>query len=433
MPGLSPKPFRRFNRVILGITFGILAVFTAFNTWINPLWVTKAPWTNEKFAEYRPIYRQQRTGKAGIARSTPWEVGFFGSSRVDIAFDPMLPGWQGKKAVNLAVSAGTLPETAGILRYTVDHCPLKVAIVGIDLGDISGSGSGIKSTGYMESPFNPKGDAVERELRYLSGVSTFTSAVNTLKYWNRRNKPDFVLPEYTPQGHRLRHQDKPNVAAGMHKDAIPHAMKGARRRSKIAETNAAKGGSGLPADEEKVRLTRQILSDCAKHGVALKIVIPPNHSTYISVYYYSGDPDPNFSTDRRTLVQLVAESNKAHPEAPPAEIWDFNEFHELCSEPLPTTKEGRLHWFLDGTHARKALGDIMQARIMGWPIEGPGADFGVKLTEENLQSRLDGLKSAYEDFQKKHPDEFQWMVDGIKSYQTSGKEAEKEPEGGQEF
>ncbi len=90
--------------------------------------------------------------------------------------------------------------------------------------------------------------------------------------------------------------------------------------------------------------------------MALKIVIPPNHSTYISVYYYSGDPDPNFSTDRRTLVELVEKSNSEHPDAPPAEIWDFNDYNELCSEPLPTTPEGRMHWFPDGTHARKALG-----------------------------------------------------------------------------
>ena len=100
MPGLRPKPFRKFNRVILGIAAGILVVFTAFNTWINPLWVTPTPWTDEKFAEYRPIYRQQRTGKAGIARSAPWKVAFFGSSRADIAFDPMLPQW-GKPAVTI--------------------------------------------------------------------------------------------------------------------------------------------------------------------------------------------------------------------------------------------------------------------------------------------------------------------------------------------
>jgi hypothetical protein len=429
MPGLRPKPYRKFNRVILGIAAGILVVFTAFNTWINPLWVTPTPWTDEKFAEYRPIYRQQRTGKAGIARSTPWKIGFFGSSRADIAFDPMLPQWGGKPAVNLAVSAGTLPETAGILRYTLQHCPLETAVVGIDLGDISGAGSGIRSTGYMESPFNPKGEVLERELRYAAGVSTFESSMKTLGYWNERNEPDFTLPEYTPQGHRLRHQDKDNVAAGMLRDAIPHAMKGSARRSKLAESS----GGTIPANAEKVRLTKQILEDCKSHKVALKIAIPPNHSTYISVYHYSGDPDPVFLTDRSALVKLVEDSNAAHPEAPPAEIWDFNDYHELNSEPLPATPKGRMHWWLDGTHARKALGDVMLARMMGWPIEGPGADYGVKLNAANLQQRVDGLRAEYLEFQKRHPDQFQWMVDGINSYKSKGRENEKQPEGAQEF
>ena len=429
MPGLRPKPYRKFNRVILGIAGGILVVFTSFNTWINPLWVTPTPWTNEKFAEYRPIYRQQRTGKAGIARSVPWKIAFFGSSRMDIALDPMLPQWEGKPAVNLAVSAGTLPETAGILRYAVEHCPLETAIVGIDLGDISGAGSGIRTTGYMESPFNPKGEAVERELRYVAGVSTFQSSMKTLGYWFERDKPGFTLPEYTPQGHRLRHQDKDNVAAGMRRDAIPHAMKGSARRLKLAE---ASGGT-LHPNAEKMRLTEQILEDCKTHKVALKILIPPNHATYISVYRYSGDPDPGFLTDRAALVKIVEASNKAHPDAPPTEIWDFNDYHELNCEPLPTNPKGRMHWFLDGTHARKALGDVMLARIMGWPIDGPGADYGVKLTAENLQQRVDGLQAEYLEFQKKHPDQFQWMVDGINSYKSSGRANEKEQEGAQEF
>jgi hypothetical protein len=36
-------------------------------------------------------------------------------------------------------------------------------------------------------------------------------------------------------------------------------------------------------------------------------------------------------------------------------------------------------------------------------------------------------------FQKNHPDQFQWMVDGINFYNSSGRENEKEQEGAQEF
>jgi len=421
MLALNPKSYRIFNRVILGIAAGLILLFVSLNTWINPLWVTPTPWTDPAFAEYRPIYRHQRTGKAGLVRSTAWEVGFFGSSRVDIAYDPLLPGWEGKKVVNLAVSAGTLPETAWILRYTLNHCPIKTAIVGIDLGDLSGSGSGYKTTGFMESPFNPKSDVVERELRYLGGVSTFETSVKTLDNWMSRNDPGFKLPEYTPQGHRLRHQDKPNTRHIIYHDAIPHAMKGTRRRKH----------SPPAADSWKVAMVQQILDDTKQHKVALKIAIPPNHATYISVYPYSGDPDPVFGIDRGALTKLVAESNGKHPDAPPAVIWDFNDYHPLNCETIPP--DGiRMHWWLDGTHARKALGDVMLARMMGWPIEGEGKDFGFLLTKENLEQRLASLKEGYVNFQKDHPDQWEWMAESIKSFETSGKGDQVE-EGAQEF
>lgn len=415
MPALNPKPYRRFNRVLLGTAAGIVLLFTAINTWVNPLWVTPAPWTDESFAPYRPIYRQQRTGKAGLVRSVPWQIGFFGSSRVDIAYDPMLPGFEGKPVVNLAVSAGTLPETAAILRYTLDRCPIETAIVGIDLGDISGPGSGYRATGFMESPFNPKGEVTERELRYFCGISTFEAAFSTI-----RNREKDRLPEYTAQGHRLRHQDKPDVRKIIYDDAIPHALRGTRRRK-----------HAHAASEWKISLVRQILEDCKSNGTKLVISIPPNHATYIGVYRYAGDPDPLFAVDREVMTRLVAESNAAHPDAPPAVIWDFNDFHPLNCEPIPPHGI-RMHWWLDGTHARKALGDVMLARIMGWPIEGEGADYGFELTAENLPERLEALKSGFEGFKQEHPDMYQWMIESIESYQSTGDPVPEE-EGAQDF
>lgn len=416
MLALKSTAYRRFNRILLGFAAGLVLLIIAVNTRINPLWVTPTPWTDPSFAEYRPIYRHQRTGKAGIVRSTPWEAAFFGSSRVDIAFDPLHPGWQGKPVANLAVSAGTLPETAAILRYTLERCPLDTAIVGIDLGDISGEGSAYKTTGFMESPFNPKGDAVERELRYLGGVSTFETAVQTI-----RNKAAGELPEYTPQGHRLRHQDKPNVRQIIFDDAIPHAVRGTRRRK-----HSLDGASAW-----KTSLVRQILADTKRRDTRLVIVIPPNHAAYISVYFHSGDPDPTFTVDRGELVRLVAESNAAHPGAKPAEIWDFNDFHPLNCEPIPEDKS-RMHWWLDGTHARKALGDVMLARVMGWPTPPGGADFGIRLTPETLAARDRTLREGYARLPKDHPAIWKFMTESVAKYQPSG-DAAAEDEGAQGF
>lgn len=395
--------------ILLGTAAGIVILFTAFNTWINPLWVTPAPWTDESFAEFRPIYRHQRTAKAGLVRSADWQAAVFGSSRVDIALDPANPRWGDTRAVNLAVSAGTLPETSAILRYTLRHDKLKTAIVGIDIGDLMGAHSPYRTTGFMESPFNPNGDTFERELRYISGISTFETAVQTLINRSRNS-----LPEYTPQGHRLRHQEPPDVLQTIQRDSIPHALRTVRRRK-----------HALAPNDWKISLLRQILDDSKAAHTRLVVLIPPSHAAYIGIYHLENDPDPCFSHDRGIMAKLVAESNAAHPEAPPAVVWDFNDFHELNCEAIPSDKS-RMKYWVDGTHARKSLGDVMLARVMGWPADDPaGADYGFELTAENLDQRLAALKQGYRDYQVRHAEQWQWMRDVAKTYQATSDPADE--------
>lgn len=405
MPLQRQTAYRRFTLTLVSTVMVLVAVFVAFNTWINPLWVTPAPWTDTSFAEWRPIYRHQRTAKAGLVRTQDWDAAFFGSSRIDIAFDPSLPQWGNMKAVNLAVSAGTLPESSGILDYTIKKDPLKLAIVGIDLGDMTNGGSGILSTGYMESPFNEKGDDFERELRYLAGISTFESAIKTLT-----NKAKGRLPEYTTQGHRLRHTEPDDVAKVIFRDSIPHALRTVRNRR-----------VGLAPHPWKIRCLQTILDDTKQNGCKLVIVFPPNHATYLGVYHHENDIDRFFALDRKLVLDMIALSNRDHPDAPPAIVWDFNDFHPYNCEAIPSDGS-RMKWWLDGTHARKALGDVMLSRIMGWPVEDGGADFGVQLTEKNLDARITQIAKGYQRFKDDSPDLWQWMEDAISSYQSSGAE-----------
>ena len=395
--------YRRFALSVLGTAGGVVLVFIVFNTWINPLWVTPTPWTDDSFAEYRPIYRHQRTAKAGLIRSEAWQAAFFGSSRIDIALDPENPNWGETRAVNLAVSAGTLPETAAIVRFTLEHDDLETAIVGIDIGDLVNGRSPYRSTGFMESPFNPKGDRFERELRYVAGISTFESAIQTIG-----NRIGDELPEYTSRGHRRCHHEPPVVRVTMARDSVPHALRTVRRRKHALAPNAW-----------KISLLSQILSDAKQHRTRLVIVIPPSHATYIGIYHYDADPDPVFATDRGIMARLVAEANAAYPDAPAAEIWDFNDFHPLNCEPIPDGKSRMAYW-VDGTHARRELGDIMLARIMGWPIEGPGADYGASFDASSLDQRLAEIKDGYQVFKSDCPELWQWMVDTVNRYQGTG-------------
>lgn len=396
------RPFRRFALTLVGAVALLVLGFTTLNTWINPLWVTPMPWTDEGFAEYRPIYRYQRTAKSGLVTARDWDVGFFGSSRIDIAFDPALPEWGETQCVNLAVSAGKLPETAGIVRYTLEHSDIDLALVGIDLGDdLFHGNSSIATAGFMESRFNPRGDPFERQLRYIAGISTFESSINTLEA-----KASGELPEYTPKGHRLRHQNPKDIAHVLRRDSVPHALRAVRSR-----------GKELHANPGKIENLRQILADTKAHDCRLVLVLPPSHAVYLSVFHYAEDPDPTFSQERELILQLVAESNAAHPDAPPASVWDFNDFHPLNCEQLPAKGE-LMDWWVDGTHARKELGHIMLARIMDWPLADPRAEgYGYDLSAGSVEERSEQIRQGYQAFKTGQPELWQWMADSAALYQ----------------
>ena len=164
----------------------------------------------------------------------------------------------------------------------------------------------------------------------------------------------------------------------------------------------------------------KILDDAKASHTRLVVLIPPSHAAYIGIYHFDNDPDPCFAQDRGIMTRLVAESNAAHPDAPAATIWDFNDFHELNCEPIPADKS-RMKYWVDGTHARKNLGDIMQARIMGWPPDDPaGSDYGFELTAANLDQRIAALRQGYQDYRARHAEQWQWMNEVAKSYQTTG-------------
>jgi hypothetical protein len=380
----------------------LMAVFGIVNTRVNPLGVTPTPWTDTTFRDYRPIYRSQRTAKPGLIRSEKWDAVMMGSSRVDIALDPSNPHWGDLRVANLAFSAGSLPESAAMFKYAADRQNLQLAIVGVDLYDLTVDYNVGATAGFTESPLNDKADPVERELRYIFGYNSVQASFNAIVDRSKKH-----LPEYTANGHRLRHKPSVDLRHKLETDSIPHAIRFIRQR---------KADHGLvPA---KLQAFREILETAKQKKLRLVLMIPPNHALYVATYFYAGDPDPAFDLERNTVVNLAAEADAKYPGTPPIEIWDFYDFHPLNAETVPPLgdKTAQMQYWMDGTHALKSLGDIMLARMMGWPLDGPGADYGVRLTPENLQARDQQLRAGYEDYQKSHPDEFKWMTTVASKY-----------------
>lgn len=401
MSAPRPSPERAFRRYFLWLTGGFavaMLLMTFLNTWVNPLWVTAMPWSSKAFDDYKPIHKAPRTGKAGIISQGKWEGVLLGSSRVDIAFDPLLPQWQGMKIANLALRGGTLIEHLAFLKLASEKQPLKLAIIGVDLADLTNPILIPKDGGFEESPLGG-GDQFEKRLRYFSGISTFELTLKALNY--ERNKE---LAAYTREGQWLRRLDRRPLRDVLQYESFRWAEIFTKQRKQSIELNT-----------RKVEALHAIIALCRQRQIRLILCIPPNHAAYLSVFRLKHDPDPGFRLDRETFCRVIAEEAAAHPGSPVVELWDFNDFHPLNCEAIPLEVRppalpAPADYWADGTHALPTLGTIMLSRMMGWPVADPkGADYGQKIDQPSLDARLKALADGYERYRLDHSEDFKWV------------------------
>lgn len=376
---------------MLGISF-------LLNTWVNPLWVSPAPWSSPDFADYKPIHKHPRTGKAGLAQVGGWKHAIIGSSRLDIALDPRNPLWEGESAVNLGLRGGNLCEFAPMLRVTADHNDLETVVLGVDHYDLTSEVLIPNEGAFLQSPLAVPSSRSDRTFRYYLGGSTTTFSIKALNYRAKGR-----LASYDHLGQWVESLDGRPFRAIFTTDSLPQAVTWIRRSR-----------HSLEAIPQKVAALEDILETCRSRGIRLVIFIPPNHATYLATFFLSDAPDPTFDTNRRLLFDAVARSDVRYPDAPPVQIWDFCDFHPVNCEPLPAEDSThRMDRWIDGTHATTMVGDwMLHCALRGaplTPIEGAGP-FGTLIDEESIETQPESIRSGYERYRSEHPADHQWSA-----------------------
>ena len=90
------RQLRRYQTFFLLFFVAVAGLAVAFNSWANPWRVIPSPLSSRQMEPYRAIEQNwNRTCKAGLASSTAWDAGLFGSSRVDIGLNPKHAAFDG--------------------------------------------------------------------------------------------------------------------------------------------------------------------------------------------------------------------------------------------------------------------------------------------------------------------------------------------------
>lgn len=355
------------------VTFGL-------NTWVNPWRVTTLPWSSKKADPYRDISSQIRTAKAGMVRSaTHLKVAFFGSSRVANAMNPSDSHWPRDGVLNLGCSGGFIYESVGMFQYTMARQPLELAFLGVDPGDLTSDLDTRPMGDFYTSPLTGSGD-VNRELRYLIGVSTAEESVETLKRFSHGE-----LPQYDERGMRVRSRKPPGRPQI---SFIREQIAGEAEFGLLAT-----GRDGAEIRGEKIRLLEELLNDSRAHGIRVLLYFHPTHALRHLRASDADDPPILFENERRALVDVVERVNAKPFGGPLVELWDFQHAHPLNCDPLPVGDGDMDHW-TDLEHYTVEVGGIMQARMMGWELD-ENVDYGRKLTADALGSWLEEVRASY--------------------------------------
>ncbi|MCU0796659.1 MAG: hypothetical protein MUF31_12090 [Akkermansiaceae bacterium] len=345
-------------KFLLGVVAGLVVIGFLLNTWVNPWRVTPMPWSSAKLDEFRTIDNAwNRTAKAGLLRSGDWDAAIFGSSRVDIAFDPEHPLFDGMRCVNLGLNAANLVENQRIFDEFMKVSKPRLVVFAIDPGDLTTEPWKSNPTDFSLSPLDPSAAPVERECRYRFGVSTLKASIETLGRAFRKEPGS-----HTVRGFRRESpfpEDTRGLISGLYSATTVRLV---RDRDRC-------GG----VDMEKRRLLEDVVRQCRERGVSLVLLLTPNHALFQASPGVMGGSDPYFAWDREELARHAG---------PGVEVWDFLDGHEISTEAMPEG-QGHFEWWIDTFHATPRLGSLVLDRIAGRP-----GDFGVKLQPSGVAERV---------------------------------------------
>ena len=368
-------------------TLAVLAVSGfLLNTCVDPWRVAPAPWTSDALDEYRTIDNAwNRTAKAGLLRSGDWDAAIFGSSRVDIAFDPGHPMFDGLRCVNLGLNAANLVENHRIFDRFMSTSRPRLVVFAVDPGDLTTAPWKMNPTDFALSPLDPSAPAIERECRYRFGVSTLRASVEVLGRAMGK-KPG----SHTAAGFRRDSpvpEDTRSLIAGLYSATTVRLV---RDRDRVAGV-----------DPVKRSLLEDVVRQCQARGVRLVLMLTPNHVLFQASPQVLGGVDPFFSRDREELARHAGEG---------VEVWDFLDVHPINAEALPAGR-GHFEWWIDSFHATPRLGGLVLDRI-----GGAAGDYGVMLAPAVVAGRVGEIGTGIEAWRDGRPEDFDFLVECLSRY-----------------
>jgi len=388
---------------LLSIT-GFSILFGGFNLLADPFGIYRILEIEGLNAEKPVAYNHARLHKSfAIGRLRPSGL-ILGSSRALRGLDPGHPGWKTSPVYNLGLVATDIYELHDSLVFSQEIHPLKQVVVALDLFDFNIN-------------WRRPAEADPRRIKDYGSVPwlifRFRDIANTLLTFDALIASLGTIA-WQKQGCRsLIELD--GMVSSRDKDCAV-AIVGHRRLFQWSEwkilnewlvfsdfelRDKASGRTTLTAVEN-------MAADARRWGIDLRFIISPVHARQLELMRRAGVWQ-QFEAWKRELVAILAADGARHPDGHDIPLWDFSGYNSITGVAVPPAGqiEARLWSYWEGSHYTKAVGDMVLDRVLVHESRERSIpqDFGVRLTSANIDTHLQNIRVAGEQYRRAHSDD----------------------------
>ena len=404
----------RFGVVALATAAALLAGVAGFNALVDPFRMYRWVEVDGVNVAKPAIYRRVRLLKVFEVRRTGPGAVILGSSRSHLGLRPTHEGWDrtALPAYNLAFDGATTREMYHYLVHAHTIRPLRQVVLGLDTYHPTlapGTTRPDFDPLLLESPDVPSLlRLATADLRLLISLDTLRASIQTLG-GQREAEPEWLAPDgqrlgesffYRPaetfvrEGQRAYFEEIDRLEVG-------YKLEGTRPPSRRARP--APPVPPVPVAETSLGYIRRIAAFCRDQAIDLRLFLTPAHARQLEISAATGEW-PSIESAKRALVRVLAEDAASHPDRAPFPLYDFSGYSSVTTERLPNPGE-EMRYYWDSSHFKEEVGDWVLDRLFGveradHPVP---ADFGVRLTAENVEEVLALARRDQVAYRERHP------------------------------
>ncbi|MGK7943200.1 MAG: hypothetical protein AB4058_01875, partial [Microcystaceae cyanobacterium] len=146
---------------------------------------------------------------------------------------------------------------------------------------------------------------------------------------------------------------------------------------------------------ELLKEFQKIVDICQENKIELTVFISPSHA----IQWESIAATERWDTFEKWKREIV----KIYP------VWDFSGYNSVTTEPL--SEDQLMENYTDSSHYTAKVGYLVIDRIMNDNESTVPDDFGVLITQDNIEQQLNQVRLDRKIWQENHPQEVQLVKD----------------------